>query len=332
MISNDNPVCQKINWTSDHTPVTFSVSQKKEGEMSYTFPILIMTWNKMNQCHSKLNCKVSHPQQAYANNPWDIDEDSRQYANRVALQRQYLTGVIERSVNALHVICLQEVNDLLFGGVGIDDTNHLFQKKLDELGWGIAHSMRKDNCKHLVVLYDRKRFRYIGQEGVIPSAAGKNAGLEVLFEDRITGQSYAATNIHLEWSEDYRRAILDYQIRQVAKGILTTICGDTNHPPALGQFSFVGNGKFPTNINVNHLGDITTSDERHNVLRHYDSLAASPAKGCLVRIAERNGLYFAKGAEGYVVKEFDPERDYQGHPYVHESEVGKPWSCSKKCI
>ncbi len=316
------PVCQYINWTSDHTPVSFSVSQKPADQrIQYINPIRIMTWNKLNQCHSKLRCKTLP---AYSNNPWDIDEVRLQYQNRMAIQRDFLIKSIEdsRKNKKLHVICLQEANDLIFCQ---DNGFQQFYDKLSALNWSAALSTKENNTKLLVVLFDHNRLKYVGQRGVLLSDKGKNSGLEVLFDDLIAGQSFAVTNIHLEWNEDYRRKISAYQTGQIARRIFTVICGDTNHPPNFGQLSFVGNSRFPTNIDVNHLGDITANDGRNNDLRHYDSLAASPAEGNSVRIEEEIGKYFALTASGFEVKDFNPLTDYGDTPYIHESEVNRPW-------
>lgn len=298
------------DWSSDHTPVNFCVSQQGP-QPPFSLPIQIMTWNKLNQCHSKLTCKATpHP---YSNNPWDIDESDQQYADRVKQQREYLIQtIIDKDV-----ICLQEVNDLLFPQTpNIQQINSVFENDLDRIGYGMIKSRKIDNTRHLVTLYNKNRLKYLNQRGVLPSEKGKNSGLEIEFKDKTTGLSYAATNIHLEWNEDYRQVILDYQIEQIARGIMTTISGDTNHPADIEQFSFAGNRDYPTTIDV---------DAHQYILRHCDSLAASPAKGHSVRIVERGGKYFAPHDQGFIVKDFTSH----GVLATHESKLSKPWVCKK---
>lgn len=324
------PVGERVNWISDHTPVDFCVEHLSEhNELQST--IRLMTFNLLNQC---LPWREGEQGQIAANNPWNLRETDECFYQRFSWELNFICACIEKGKGKdkpLDVICLQEVSELIFTRRS-DRSNPLiqqfrkikesFEKRIETLDWKIVKTTSKDNCRPLATLYNGKRWECLSQRGVLSIGGERNPGFEILLKDRMTQQLYAATNVHLIWSMDYRKTIIDYQIRQIANDTFTTIAGDTNHPPTYKQASFVGNGRFATNIDVDSQGAMSVYESRGKKLpKRYDGAGASPAGGHRIRIKEGEGKYFTPSCE---VMDFNPETDYP-EMMTHTSEAGKPW-------
>ncbi|MGI9214239.1 MAG: hypothetical protein ACR2HS_00805 [Gammaproteobacteria bacterium] len=94
---------------SDHLPKNYKVTEE-------IYDFYIMTWNMLNKCHSTAAC--SNQGSPYSNNPWNIDETSKQLNYRRAIQYKFILEQIQNSIingKAISVIFLQEISELVSG-------------------------------------------------------------------------------------------------------------------------------------------------------------------------------------------------------------------------
>lgn len=321
MISIDSRI--PVNWTSDHTPVSYNVCLRDDMGLESP-PLRIMSWNKMNKCHSRSTC--SDQWAPYSNNPWDIDETDEESEARFKLQYDFLLSEIDqrlRGNSPLDVIALQEANDLVFGRSA---NKNAFIDELKKRCWSLKTTQKKDQSKPMVILYNSERLKYVEQSGNLPSPSGKNCLFEVRFKDKNDqNRIIAICNAHLDFSYDYRRELVQYQVNQVAKEIFTVIIGDTNYPNE-DQMSFVSNCHFPTNIDVDESGKLITyfhQGTKH--VKKYDSLAASPTSHTSVKIQEDRLTFFHKtGVNSFRVETVDPIGEWNLDT-CHVSLKGLPW-------
>ncbi len=301
-------------WTSDHSPVQYSVNVLKADSTPLIKDLRVVTWNALNKCYSKENCKAKPPITPFSNNPWNQDETMNEYKTRIRKQNDFIINLIQNAKkNPLSAICLQEVNHLISMNSTANEKK-AFCDKLESLGWILVTSKECQNTKNQAILVNTNRFKVINKRGILSNGT-KSTGFEVTLQERATNKTIAVASCHLDLPHDYSQGFKNYQEEMINKNIPAIVAGDTNRAHGeKNQYNLAGNESFPTHIAKGHK------------LACYDRLAASPTKTTKVQIIEEGGKYFAQEKNGIKIKDFKPKNR------VHTSEIGKYWEDKRSII
>lgn len=319
---------QLDGFTSDHTPQSIHVACYQQGQANPDLSVRGATWNMMNKCFSKANCK--NRVTPFTNNPFDIDETAAQYEAR---RRQQFKDIKQLIQQGNDFILLQEADWIYNSSL----SSH-YRAELQKLGWELIRTPRPANGfshQASVTLYNTGKLQYTGRNrGLFASQSNRYRAIETEFVERSSQKLVAIVNCHLEFDVDYRDAISTYQKQQTQKNIATVMGGDTNHPQNLYQESFIGNWHYATNIDCTSPPGggapvITDEDARvgggQHIKKRYDGFFVNPTSSTYAMITECDGKYFRQ----------DPQRGWQAAPFhsgqllgshaKHMSLCGHPW-------
>lgn len=266
---------------SDHTPAVYSIHQVHKNDNEATNPITILTWNKLNKGHSIEKCYQRI--KPYSNNPFNRDEDFKEYTSRLSFQYKFLIKEIKKK--ELTAILLQEINDLIYSNKLTNTIKNKFIESLELHNWKLLVTTKELNTKPMAILFNCSRLTYLEESrGVLAaSTTGKNHAFEAKFFDLINRINICITTCHLDYAYDFRKDIIRYQEEQKSRNLFTVIIGDTNQSPDKYFPSFYGITKYPTNIKLNGI---------NYELKKIDCVAASPQKDYKVILNEPKSWFF----------------------------------------
>jgi hypothetical protein len=224
-------------FTSDHTYQTVTIEAQTPENNSVVLTGL--TWNLMNQCHS---AEENH---GSSNNPFDLDEELKEYLKRKSKQLAFILGKIVKG--NVDFMFLQEVD--IFTREPRPKITQIFIEKLRSIGWDLVISDVSDNLKQPVVtLYNTQKLQFAAKRSLFKTHADLFTSLEAEFKYKATGEQVCLTNMHLDFKSDHTQDIEIYQRSQYEKDVITIIGGDANSHSGVDYRFFVGDENMPTCI------------------------------------------------------------------------------------
>lgn len=333
------PVMHTLNgYTSDHTIRAISVSDNQ------TPPLVGGTWNLMNQCHGLVHSDTLN--KTYSNNPFHADESIDDYRTRKLAQVDYLIQKIQSQ--QYDFMFLQEVdflqedkNDPGRQAVRTEILDTL-KLSLNSIGYDLVTTQHQRGAQPkyysqqpLITIYNTNRLTYQNkQEGQLANQSGQPAqdgtsryryrAFEALFNDVMTGQNVALTNLHLDYANDYTQSIEQYMKGNTDNDIVTIMGGDTNHSQNNKIHHLIIDWHHASNIDSNdgiHLSDLHENNTQ--VKKSYDGFMVAPSKNHIITATELESEYFeiSPDAQSVNVKTFNQITQYA----THASMPGRPW-------
>lgn len=257
---------------SDHLPKNYKVTEE-------IYDFYVMTWNMLNKCHSTTAC--SNQGSPYSNNPWNIDETSKQLNYRRAIQYKFILEKIENSIinsKAISVVFLQEISELALAMSknNINEANIIailqkptptpeeigrllgfdFLNNLEIFGYKAYATKMEMQCKPMLTIVNSNQVTIDENQNYATFLAEGTRGKNTAFVIPATVTMYEFTkrinfvNLHLDYTTNYINKILNLQVEMLQNNIIGIMAGDTNHPVNFDLIGAINNWNYPSNIDL----------------------------------------------------------------------------------
>jgi len=308
------------------------------GPRENSFATMGSTYNTQGKRYSQKSNRGR-----FSNNPWDIDECTKDYLNRKETQLLEISSCNGLGFKGLDFLCLQEA-DLFYQNFYVNGLSELekkefalkcmelhddFKTNLETNGFQMI-MLPSNKQKPLVTIYKSSIFTHLKSESILPNSHGFHCAMASHMVHNASGQEVVLINFHLTVGECYAPTVLldaAEHYRKQSKIVLGA--GDANLPPRRlhGLHSGINEMKSATNIRRLSEKDPSLSmydDEGYPLC--IDGFFAVPNSKTKISLQQVNNKCFSLNSKGKIVMSSNIHKWNQSSSNENQPCINKRWS------